>query len=118
MPALTYAYASSPNLRHMHDVAGRPQEVRVNGALHANSGELLIAAAVAGLGIVFEPSYVVAAALADGRLQRLLPDCRGPVLDIWAVYPSRRHLSAKVRLFVAHLAEVFRVAGDGLSVAN
>jgi DNA-binding transcriptional LysR family regulator len=105
--ALTYAYVASPFQWRLVDAEGRPHDVRVGGPLHANSGELLAAAAVAGMGIVFEPDFVVGPCLARGELQRVLPDCAGPKLDVWAVYPSRRHLSAKVRTFVAYLAEVF-----------
>jgi DNA-binding transcriptional LysR family regulator len=75
--------------------------------LHANSGELLVAGALAGMGIVFEPDFVVGPHLARGELRRVLPQFSGPKLDVWAVYPSRRHLSAKVRTFVDFLAEIF-----------
>jgi DNA-binding transcriptional LysR family regulator len=105
--ALTYAYVASPFQWRLVDAEGRPQEVRVGGPLHANSGELLVAAAVAGMGIVFEPDFVVAPFLARGELRRVLPEFAGPRLEVWAVYPSRRHLSAKVRLFVDYLAEIF-----------
>ncbi len=111
---MTYAYSSTPRVWQLTDAEGQPHEVRVQGPLHANSDELAIGAAVAGLGIAFEPDYVVRPALEDGRLVRVLADFRGPVLDIWAVYPSRRHLSAKVRLFVAHLAETFAAAHAAL----
>ena len=104
---MTYAYSATPRLWQLRDAAGQLHEARVQGPLHSNSGELDVGAAIAGLGIAFEPAAMVAAALADGRLTRVLPAFRGPPLDMWAVYPSRRHLSAKVRLFVAHLAEVF-----------
>ncbi len=107
---MTYAYSPTPRTWQLRDADGRSHEVHVQGPLHANSGELAIGAAVAGLGIVFEPADMVGPALADGRLVRVLPGYRGSTLDIWAVYPSRRHLSAKVRLFVAHLAEVFAAA--------
>jgi hypothetical protein len=43
-----------------------------------------------------------------GRLVRLLPGYLGRRADIWAVYPSRRHLSVKVRLFVDHVAPFFQ----------
>jgi DNA-binding transcriptional LysR family regulator len=109
---LTYAYVASPFQWRLFDRDGQPHEVRVGGPLHGNSGELLVAAAAAGMGIVLEPDFVVGPYLARGELVRLLPDCSGPKLDVWAVYPSRRHLSAKVRAFVAYLAEVF--AGDPL----
>jgi DNA-binding transcriptional LysR family regulator len=104
--AITYAYSTIPKVWRLHDAKAGQHDVRVEGALHANSGEMAIGAAIAGMGIVFELAFMVAPALADGRLVRVLPGFRGPPLDIWAVYPSRRHLSAKVRLFVAHMAEV------------
>jgi DNA-binding transcriptional LysR family regulator len=107
--ALTYAYVSSPFLWRLADADGKLHEVRVGGSLHANSGELLVAAAVAGMGIVLEPDFVVGPWLARGELQRLLPGYAGPKLDVWAVYPSRRHLSAKVRTFVEYLAGIFAV---------
>jgi DNA-binding transcriptional LysR family regulator len=104
---LTYAYVSSPFQWRLVDGGGQTHDVRVAGPLHANSGELLVAAAVAGMGIAFEPDFVVGPHLARGELQRLLPEYSGPKLDVWAVYPSRRHLSAKVRAFIDYLAEVF-----------
>jgi DNA-binding transcriptional LysR family regulator len=119
--ALTYAYVASPFVWRLADAEGRQHEVRVGGSLHANSGELLVAAALAGMGIVFEPDFVVGPHLARGELRRVLPRYSGPKLDVWAVYPSRRHLSAKVRTFVDFLAGIFAAdplrphspAGDG-----
>jgi len=105
--ALTYAYVSSPFVWKFSDAEGRAHDARVSGPLHANSGELLLAAAVAGMGIVFEPDFVVGPHLARGELTRVLEEFAGPRLDVWAVYPSRRHLSAKVRAFVTFLGEVF-----------
>lgn len=113
---LTYAYVATPFQWRLLDRDGVAHEIRVAGPLHANSGELLVAAAVAGMGIAFEPDFVVAPHLARGELQRVLPQFAGPRLDVWAVYPSRRHLSAKVRAFVQHLSEVF--AGDPLRGAD
>lgn len=102
-----YAYGEHPNVWKLEDREGEVHEVRVNGTLTANSGDLLAAAAVAGLGIAFEPDFIVGEHLAAGRLVRLLPDYSGMRSDIWAVYPSRRHLSVKVRLFVEHLVASF-----------
>lgn len=107
---LTYAYARTPRLWTLRGPAGDMVEVKAAGSLHANSGEVLVAAAIAGQGIVLETDFHVAAALADGRLQRVLPQYEGGSGDIWAVYPSRRHLSAKVRLFVDHVAAEFGTA--------
>jgi DNA-binding transcriptional LysR family regulator len=108
---LTYAYSPAPYQWRFTDASGAQFPVRVGGSLHANSGEALTAAAVAGLGIVCEPDFLVGAALADGKLVRVLPGFDSARGDIWAVYPSRRHLSLKVRLFVDHLVDVFSQYG-------
>jgi DNA-binding transcriptional LysR family regulator len=105
--ALTYAYSASPRLWRFTGPAGDIHEVRVAGNLHANSGDALRAAALAGMGIINEPDFLLDPALQAGGLVRLLPEYTSGGGDIWAVYPSRRHLSLKVRLFVDHIAVVF-----------
>ncbi|NJN40788.1 MAG: hypothetical protein HC807_08265, partial [Gammaproteobacteria bacterium] len=60
-----------------------------------------------GAGIAFEPDFVVADDVRAGRLVALLPDYPAKPSPIYAVYPTRKHLSAKVRLFVEYLAERF-----------
>jgi len=67
----------------------------------------LRSAAVSGLGIINEPDFLLQDAVQRGELVRLLPEFESASGDIWAVYPSRRHLSLKVRLFVDHMARVF-----------
>lgn len=104
---LTYAYTAAPRTWRFTDSKGQLHDVRVTGSLHANSGDTLVAAAIAGLGIVCEPDFVVDDAVADGRLQRVLPAFDAMHGDIWAVYPSHRHLSLKVRLFVDHIGHWF-----------
>ena len=105
--ALTYAYSVSPRLWRFTGRAGEVHEVRVAGNLHANSGDALRAAALEGMGIINEPDFLLDPALRAGGLVRLLPEYTSGGGDIWAVYPSRRHLSLKVRLFVDHIAVVF-----------
>jgi len=104
---LTYAYSRTPRLWSLRAPDGRLIEVKAQGSLHANSGQVLVAAAEAGQGIVLETDFHVAQALQARALVRVLPQYEGGGGDIWAVYPSRRHLSAKVRLFVEHLAQAF-----------
>jgi DNA-binding transcriptional LysR family regulator len=115
--ALTYAYSATPRLWRFTDSAGTVHDVRVTGNLHANSGDALRAAAIAGLGILYEPDFLLDSALRAGQLVRLLPGYTGAEGDIWAVYPSRRHLSMKVRLFVDHIATAFGAAA-GASAAS
>ncbi len=71
---LTYAYSSTPRLWRFTGADGRVHEVRVAGKLHANSGEALRSAAMAGLGLIYEPDFLVAEALRGGQLVRVLPE--------------------------------------------
>ncbi len=81
--------------------------VRVSGSLRANNGDLLHAAAVAGVGIVVLPTFMVGQALSSGALKTLLLDCYTSESNVYAVYPQNRHLSPKVRAFVDFLADRF-----------
>src|SRR5574341_409012 len=105
---LTYEYALSDAWR-FRDAAGRERTIRVTGSLSSNNGELNAAAAVQGVGITLEPDFIVGAELKSGALVRLLESYEAPTLPIYAVYPSRRFLPAKVRAFVDFFAE--RCAG-------
>jgi DNA-binding transcriptional LysR family regulator len=82
-------------------------EFRVNGAFAANNGDLLAAAAADGLGIALLPLFIVADHLRDGRLVTVLRDHTPTGAGVFAVYPATRHLSAKVRVFIDHLAAAF-----------
>jgi len=115
---LTYEYLQARRLWRFTDRGGRERAVRVSGPLHSNNGELLAAAAVQGAGIAFEPDFIVAPELASGRLVSLLEDYRGAAAPIYAVFASRRHLSAKVRTFVDFLAERFAASRSGASNAG
>lgn len=78
--------------------------VNVRGRVRLDSGEALLRAAVAGLGIAWLPDFYVASHVAEGGLVRLLEEYEVEPLGIWAVYPHRCHLSLKVRLAVDCLA--------------
>ncbi|HSQ82545.1 MAG TPA: LysR family transcriptional regulator [Casimicrobiaceae bacterium] len=104
---LTYEYSSIGNHWRFTAATGVAHEVRVSGPAHANNGAMLAALAAAGVGIILEPDFIVAADVRAGRLVRLLPDYAAPSIGIHAAYPSRRHLSAKVRAFVDFLAVRF-----------
>ncbi len=82
-------------------------EVPISGSLRANSLVLLRDSAMAGLGIILIPSWVVRGELRDGRLVPLLSDFprASASAPINAVYAHRRHLPPKVRAFVDFLAE-------------
>jgi DNA-binding transcriptional LysR family regulator len=108
----TYEYVTPRNLWRFRDPSGRERAVRVSGSLHSNNGDLLAEAAARGAGIVFEPAFIVGPDVRAGRLVPLLQDFEPAPIPIYAVYPSRKHLSAKVRLFVDFLLEFFADTQD------
>lgn len=85
-----------------------PVAVTVEPRLRTNSGDTCRAAALAGAGIILQPSFLVGDDLRAGRLVELLPAYRSIELGIHAVYPSRRHVAPKVRLLIDHLVRAFR----------
>ena len=108
---LIYEYLNPRNEWRFVDRAGTEYRIRVAGNVHTNNGDMHAAVAAQGLGICFEPDFIVAAHLEAGRLVAILPDYTPPAASIYAVYPSRRHLSAKVRAFVDFVAAAFAAPG-------
>jgi DNA-binding transcriptional LysR family regulator len=103
---LTYEYALR-DAWTFRDAAGRERTVRVAGSLNSNNGDLNAAAAVQGVGIALEPDFIVDSELKSGKLVPVLESFEAPASPIYAVYPSRRFLPAKVRAFVDFLVERF-----------
>ena len=81
--------------------------VRVSGSMRANFGEPLRHAALLGHGISMHPKYMVAQDIEENRLKIVLPAYQPVRLDIYAMYPSRRNVPGRVRLFLAFLQERF-----------
>ena len=79
--------------------------VRVSGNLVTTNRETLRAAATAGIGLWLAPPFLIFDLLASGALVRLLPDYQAPELEIVALYPHRRYLTAKVRAFIDTLVD-------------
>ncbi len=103
---LIYTYANNPNeLRFTRD--GQATTLQVKGRLDSNDGQILRAAALDGLGILVQPTYIVYEDMVAGRLVPVLDDWDLPRLTINLAYPSRKHLSAKVRTFIDFMAEHF-----------
>jgi DNA-binding transcriptional LysR family regulator len=105
---IAYAYSDSTDEWRLFDKAGKPHVTPVSNILHTNNGETACAAALAGLGMILQPTFLVGEHLRQGRLIRLLPDYHVREIDLLAVYPSRRYVSAKVRVMVDFLVEAFR----------
>ncbi|HEU4371856.1 MAG TPA: LysR family transcriptional regulator [Telluria sp.] len=86
--------------------------VPISGPIRADNGDIIRLAALGGAGIAFQPYFIVGADIEAGRLVRVLPDWQSPELGVYAVYPSRKHLSAKVRTFVDFLVAALEPGGD------
>lgn len=102
-----YTYAANKDDWHFEGVDG-PIVVRTKAHLLANDGETCVQAALAGVGIARQPTFLVADYIKDGRLVELLPDYPIANLGIYAVYPSRTFLPAKVRVAIDFLVEAFQ----------
>ena len=85
------------------------EEVSVGGPFTANNADALVTAALAGLGFILVPTWLVAGHLRDGRLRPVLSGYEVSPSDletaIFAVYPSGRFLSPKIRAFIDFLVE-------------
>lgn len=89
------------------DGPGGTRSIRISGSFAANNGEALKAAALAGTGLILTPTFLVGPELRSGLLRPVLVEYCTVETAIYAVYPSRRHLSAKIRAFVDFLAARF-----------
>ena len=85
----------------------RQESVKVRGALSTNDGETGVLWALEGFGIMMRSEWDVRAHLQAGRLVPVLSDWSLPGADVFAVYPERANLSAKVSVFVDFLVAWF-----------
>jgi DNA-binding transcriptional LysR family regulator len=104
---ILYAYLSTGNEWIFNSKDGEIR-VKVSGNLRANNGEAIRQAVLADLGIAASPAWLVEDDLKSGKVEKILGDFSPLSSDINAVYPSARHVSAKVRA----LTEFLRVEFD------
>jgi DNA-binding transcriptional LysR family regulator len=82
---------------------GKTSSVEVRGPLRSNDVDALRLAALGGMGIALLPSYLAEADLRSGALRRVLRRYAGIQVDVYALYPERRHLPARVRALLDFL---------------
>lgn len=103
-------YFSADTGRHWPVTFERGDEMlEINGRYIAafNEGSAYVAAAVAGLGIIQAPTFMIGHHLDDGALLPILQDWKTEIMPLHIVYPPNRHLSTKLRVFVDWAAEIF-----------
>ena len=87
---------------------GRKHEsVKVHGSLSSNDGDVVLGWALDGHGILMRAEWDIERYLQSGRLVQVLPNFKTPDADIYAVYPQRHQLSARIRTFVDYLSDSF-----------
>ena len=100
-------YKSSLNQVHWQSTkANQIQRYKIQSKVVSNNGMALLEMTKAGLGISNSPAFFVKEALASGELVEILSEYKQKPLDIYVVYPNRRHLPAKVRAFIEFLASL------------
>ena len=101
-----YSYAPDKDEWHFDGPDG-PVSIKTQARMHANNGDTCVAAALAGIGITRQPTFMVHEHIRSGALVALMPSYNVTELGIYAVYPSRTHLPAKVRATIDFLAHAF-----------
>jgi len=104
---LAFSEAVSPGDWTLIDAKGRDHVIDGPCRLSANNMQMLLAAALAGVGVAYGPTFVFGQYVARGELVALLPAYRVQELTIQAVYPSARHVPFKVRRLIDYLVEAF-----------
>ncbi|WP_295464212.1 LysR family transcriptional regulator [uncultured Pseudomonas sp.] len=109
---LLYSYASDGDTWQFQRGEEHLQ-VKVAGHLRANNGSVLHRAALDGHGIIRQPDFLVNEDIASGRLERLFLAWHTQAIAIHAVYPHRRLVPAKVRVFIAWLQRHLAAPSNG-----
>lgn len=108
---LHYAYATARNVWMFEDRDG-PVAQRIDSRVSCNNGDALCQMAMAGLGLVREPDFILGPEIAAGRLVEVLADFAPPAIGIHALHPSGRLVPLKVRAFIDFLAAAFPSGHD------
>ncbi len=93
------------------ETGGHHIDIRVEGSWHSNNGYALLEAARQGIGLVQLPEFYLKDDFDRGSLEVVLQEFQPTDTGVWAVYPSNRHLSPKVRMFIEFLVERFSAVG-------
>jgi DNA-binding transcriptional LysR family regulator len=102
---LCYAYLPTPDVWRFVSEAGEEVQIRPGGPLRANNADAMAPALVAGLGLAVQPDFVVDEAIAEGRLEAVMPDWSPPPIALHLVMPPGGPRPMRVEALIAFLAE-------------
>jgi DNA-binding transcriptional LysR family regulator len=104
---LGYTFSANDSAWEFVCSRGNKHVVRVGGRVSTNSGDMLRAVTLSGSGVMLMPTFIIGSDLEAGRLKAVLTDYRPLERDVYAIYASRKNLSAKVRAFVQFFEKKF-----------
>lgn len=105
---IDYAHRHTGQLWQFENRSGPvPLSVMLHSRIITNNGETIRDAAIAGLGVALLPLFMISKPLQEGTLIPVLPHETPLSYTISVVYPPTRHVAAKVRAFIDHLAAAF-----------
>ena len=93
---LRYSYMEQDTKQPVYRWLSNNQE----GSMISNNGDVLLEAAIAGAGIVLQPTFISGSAIKEGKLQVILPEYEPEPMGLYAVYAHRQLLASKVRSFI------------------
>ena len=102
---LIYSQLPNPDNWLFRDDQGKDISIKVNGNLRSGLGNILMNAAQNGSGIFIGPTFMIASALKEGRLETVLDQYTPMTTGLYVVYPSSKLVSTKVRAFVDFVTE-------------
>jgi len=104
---LSYSNVSDAQLWQFTEPDGSQTTIHAEYRMKANNGDMLLKAAIDGLGITTMPTFISYKAIQQGLLIPILTDYQLSEIALYAVYPDQRHLPQRVRVFIDYLAEQF-----------
>ncbi|RBP81725.1 LysR family transcriptional regulator [Marinomonas rhizomae] len=102
---LLYSNALTPNRWSLTDEENVVRTVSISGAFTANNGGALTRFALAGVGVIYQPDFLVAKYIKSGELIQLLSKYKGYEIGFYAIYPQRKLMPRKTRLLLDFLQE-------------
>lgn len=107
LPAITYRIGLDPASWSYRDDQGRSGKVKLTPRYTVTNGDFAVQAAVEGLGVILEPTFICADQLLSGSLEAVLLDSTWFNMSAYAIWPPGRPLPKRVKHFIGHLAKTF-----------
>lgn len=104
---LSYSNIPENQLWQFTDQDGTHYSVRVPYRMRANNGDVLLTAALDGLGILPTVDFISYQAIKSGQLRQVLKEYNIEETGVYAIYPAQRHLPKRIRVLIDFLAAQF-----------